>query len=139
MNATGLAEFLNAQRDCRRILLVEDDDNDAFLTTRTLRPLNCEIVRASSAEEAIEALKEQSFHLALIDIRLPGMNGVELSRFISQNFDTQVTILSGSSDSPLVNEALRDGFILLPKPLTLDHVNRLSYGLCTSDTLFLAR
>src|SRR5687767_3119323 len=49
-----------------------------------LEPLDCELVRASSADDALLALLRHDFAAIVLDIRMPGMNGIELAKLIKQ-------------------------------------------------------
>lgn len=62
------------------VILVVDDELDMLqLLKRSLEPdLGCRILTASSGVEALELLSETSLDLALLDIKMPGMDGLEL-------------------------------------------------------------
>jgi DNA-binding NtrC family response regulator len=62
------------------IILVVDDEQDMLhLLKRSLEPdLGCQVLTAASGEEALERLSESAPDLALIDIKMPGMDGMEL-------------------------------------------------------------
>lgn len=60
-----------------KILIVDDDPQLRKSFVRVLENENYEVVNASSAEEGIRALRESEFDLAVLDLRLPGMNGIE--------------------------------------------------------------
>lgn len=64
----------------KEIILVVDDEHDMLqLLKRSLEPdLGCEILTAASGEEALERLAERPVDLALLDIKMPGMDGMEL-------------------------------------------------------------
>jgi DNA-binding NtrC family response regulator len=64
----------------KEIILVVDDEEDMLrLLKRTLEPeMGCRVITASSAESALKILKEQPPDLALIDMKMPKMDGMEL-------------------------------------------------------------
>ena len=64
----------------KEILLIVDDEQDMLqLLKRSLEPdLDCKVMTAASGEEALERLSETAPDLALIDIKMPGMDGMEL-------------------------------------------------------------
>ncbi|MBW1808868.1 MAG: response regulator [Deltaproteobacteria bacterium] len=67
--------------DSYRVLYIEDDENNFFLVRRTLEVLtNVEIVHAATALEGLKLAKECSPDVILMDIQLPGMDGLELTR-----------------------------------------------------------
>ena len=61
-----------------RILIVEDDDLMRELMTKILAGEHYHIFQASSGEEALKLLQEQTIDLVLTDLRLTGMNGLQL-------------------------------------------------------------
>lgn len=130
MNALDIANFLFAQRETRKILLVEDEICDAILAKRALSSLNCEIIHAMSGEEALEL--NGHFALVLVDLKLPGMDGVEVAKEL-RNRGNCVAVLSGSSFGDYVNRALCEGFVILPKPLSLKMFSDVVWGLGMSE------
>jgi len=65
-----------------RILVVEDDATNADMICILLRSWGHEVVLANGGREALAALKDGPFDLLLVDIRMPGMDGTELTREI---------------------------------------------------------
>ena len=63
-----------------RLLVVEDDDIVADAITRALSAARYEVLRVASAEAAQAALADEEFALAIIDVGLPGSNGLSLVR-----------------------------------------------------------
>ena len=67
--------------DGKRILIVDDEYKVAFFLQESLRGLGgYEVMRAETAERALQVCQEQSFDLVVTDFRLPGINGLELMR-----------------------------------------------------------
>ena len=60
-----------------KILVVEDEENMRFLITETLTNKGYEVIESICAEVALEKIKTFNPHLALMDIRLPGISGLE--------------------------------------------------------------
>lgn len=58
-----------------RILLVEDNPVNQLVATDFLESKNCHIVGAANGQEALEILQEQQFHLILMDMQMPVMDG----------------------------------------------------------------
>ena len=61
-----------------KILIVDDETNVRLNYRITLETEGYEIFEAASGEKALEALAERSFHLAVLDMRLPGMDGLTI-------------------------------------------------------------
>lgn len=99
------------------ILIVEDEPAVRSLLTEILSPrFNCASV--DSASEAIRLIESRYFRLALVDLGLPGMSGINLCKLIlNRSPATVVIVVSGSTDSQSVAEAVKagaSGFITKP-------------------------
>lgn len=64
----------------RKILIVEDEDNIAELVAFNLQKNGYKTARAESAEAAFDLLKRENFSLILLDLMLPGMDGLDFCR-----------------------------------------------------------
>jgi CheY-like chemotaxis protein len=62
----------------RRILIVDDEPNVRLNFRTTLETEGYEVFEVGSGEEAVQSLAEHTFALAILDIRMPGMDGLEL-------------------------------------------------------------
>jgi len=96
------------------VSLVEDDTSFSLLLTRALsRSKSIEIISVHpNAEEALRALPRRKPDVVLMDIKLPGMNGIEClrqSRNLSPALLCHVLMLTEYDDSDLVFEALKAG------------------------------
>lgn len=64
------------------ILLVEDNILNQKVVSFNLKKFNYTVTSVRSGTEALEAVKQQSFNLILMDLMLPGMNGYEITQEI---------------------------------------------------------
>jgi DNA-binding response OmpR family regulator len=82
-----------------RVLLLEDDANIVELLSIHLHDLGCEVVAVANGQEGLTAVLEQSFDLVILDLMLPGMNGMDVCRRIRQtDRHTPILILSAKSE-----------------------------------------
>jgi len=82
-----------------RVLLLEDDANIVELLSIHLHDLGCEVVAVANGQEGLTAALEQSFDLVILDLMLPGMNGMDVCRRIRQtDRHTPILILSAKSE-----------------------------------------
>ncbi|MDB5495919.1 MAG: sensor histidine kinase/response regulator [Phenylobacterium sp.] len=65
-----------------RILIVDDDERNAFAAVQALEELGHELVTAKSGEEALKRLLTEEFAVILLDLHMPGMDGYETAEFI---------------------------------------------------------
>jgi two-component system cell cycle response regulator DivK len=105
------------------ILIVEDNDKNLKLVRDVLRVKGYATLEATTAEDGIRIAVEQSPDLILMDIQLPGMNGIEALRVLRANPATAgirviaVTASVMQQDRSQITEAGFDGY--LGKPLDL--------------------
>ncbi len=103
----------NNTRNCERGILLVDDYLGILRTLETLinsdSELNVSAV-ASNVGQALEAIENQSFDLAVVDIALGSANGLELIEvMMSQCPDMPVVIFSSHDELPFVKHAFRSG------------------------------
>lgn len=63
----------------------------------------------SSAEEALEILKTNTIHVVITDIKLPGMNGLELTDLIKNSYDADVIVITGYTGDYSYEQAINKG------------------------------
>ncbi len=100
-------------------ILLADDDRLILATLGAgLRNANYEVLEATSGEEAIRVCEARQPALAILDVRMPGMSGVEAAQVIRQNAKVPVMFLSAYSDPEVVREAVAEGALgYLLKPI----------------------
>lgn len=72
------------------ILIVDAVDINSRLLKRILKPLNVNIIQAISGEEVLLKIQGQDIALALIDISMPGMDGIELVNIIRKDKSSEI-------------------------------------------------
>lgn len=105
-------------------LLIIDDEEQIRNLLKDLLGTVYDCSTASSAEEALSALSEDTFDLVISDIDMGRMSGLELvPRVHSLSPDTVVVMISGNQDIEFAIQALRVGaFDYITKPIDLRHV-----------------
>jgi len=105
-----------------KVLLV--DDEKEFLETLAMRLKNrgLKVSAAETGEMAVEKVQEESFDAILLDLAMPGMDGIEtLKRLRELNPDSQVILLTGQATIKKATEAMRLGALdLLEKPADIE-------------------
>jgi CheY-like chemotaxis protein len=105
-----------------RILVVDDEVSFLRTLATALRTSGFETIIASDAEMALALLRSLRPDAMLIDVQLPGINGVELARRIKEDETHRgvpVILMSAYGKPP----EHANGFI--PKPFDLDHIDQL--------------
>jgi two-component system, NtrC family, nitrogen regulation response regulator NtrX len=109
----------------RQTILVVDDEKNIRRTLRmVLETEGYEVSEAESAEDALKLLEAEPVDLAVLDVRLPGMDGLTLlSRARELWRDLPVIVISGHADTPDVVEAMKRGALdFFSKPVDRDRV-----------------
>jgi two-component system chemotaxis response regulator CheB len=122
-----------------RVLIVEDSSVVAQLLRQIVGadPRFEIVATVPSAEEALALLRRQSADVISLDIRLPGMNGLEATRQIMRNAPTPIVVCSASVESDELNitmNALRAGALaVVEKPVgsTRADYERIAGTYCT--------
>lgn len=106
------------------ILLVDDDAAFRNVMAGELRRLGHEIVTAASGEEAVARVEQWEPEVVLLDLRLPGMDGLETLKAIrGRNPSIEVVMLTGHGSIDSAIESIRDGaFDYVTKPCPLDEI-----------------
>ncbi|MFA6541935.1 MAG: sigma-54 dependent transcriptional regulator [Bacteroidota bacterium] len=106
-------------------ILVADDEID-FRTTleSVLTDDGHTVITAEDGAAAINVLQENYFDLALLDVHMPRVDGIEVLKFIKEHYiDTQVIILTGVDDVRMAVECMKNGaFYYLTKPYSVEEL-----------------
>lgn len=107
-----------------RILVVDDEPSHLITLSANLELEGIEIATAENAQEALREIERQQFDLVLSDVKMPGMNGVDLFREIRRlRPGMPVILMTGFAFESLLEEAMREGaFAILPKPFDIEQV-----------------
>ena len=107
-----------------RVLVVDDDAVLRRLITDQTALMGFDSTAAASGEEALEAISKSDFDVVLLDIRMPGLSGLDALREIRRTEDApEVIMLTADTSLPTGLEAMRLGaYDYLTKPSTLDEI-----------------
>jgi two-component system NtrC family response regulator len=106
--------------EARQIKLLIVDDDSAFLDTiaERLGMRDFDVTTAAEGPAAIQAAKSAQFDVAILDLRMPGMDGMELLQILKQNHKfLEVIMLTGHASAETETEAAQLGaFSYIEKP-----------------------
>lgn len=110
-----------------RVLVVDDQEEVRRVLAETLTAWEHQVTAVGSGPEALECLKHQLFDAALVDIRMPGMDGLALLREIKRHDPSiEVVMITGHPEVSTAVQALKDGaYDYLTKPFNPDEARRL--------------
>ena len=105
-----------------RVLLVDDEKEYIETLAMRLETRGLRVDVAESGETALEKFREKSFDAVVLDLAMPGMDGIEtLKRLRELNPDSQVLLLTGRATVKKATEAMRLGALdLLEKPVDIE-------------------
>lgn len=111
-----------------KVLLVEDNLFNAEIMIEQLTDANYEVTHAKSGVEAIEILKKNEFHIVLMDIEMPKMDGFETMKMINELNITEASVIAISAHN-LVSEkekAIKNGMKdYLCKPVSIQSLDKV--------------
>lgn len=113
----------------QKCILVVDDDAMNLRRTKIILEKQYRVVLAESGEKALEKLESNEIDLILLDIEMPGMNGMETFEHIKERYDgIPVIFLTASGYEDDVKSAIRLGAVnYLKKPfLPQELINRIA-------------
>ncbi len=113
---------LKTQLAGARILVVDDEPVIREFVATALGNQGCQVDTAARAEEALGKIRGQEYHLLLVDVKMPGMSGVQLYRRIRQidrSLACRMIFITGDVISPETDRFLaRTECLSLAKPFT---------------------
>lgn len=106
------------------ILLVDDEEIVQRSLSRFLRLYGYEVKCVQGGKEALQYIQERPVGLVLSDIRMPGIDGIELVQAIGlRQPGTPVVLMTGLGDEEVATEAFRSGaFDYIQKPMDLEQL-----------------
>ncbi|MEW5722255.1 MAG: response regulator [Thermodesulfobacteriota bacterium] len=107
-----------------KIMLVDDEDRFLAATEKVLRRLDIEVLTARSGNEALDLLSRHEVHVVILDVKMPGLDGVTTLREIKRLHPlVEVIMLTGHATIESAIEGLKSGaFDYLMKPTDIEEL-----------------
>ena len=104
-----------------KIMVVDDEEGMRLTLEGIIEDEGYEVIGVEDGYQAIELAKETDFGLIFLDVKMPGINGVETYKEIKKiRPDTIVVIMTGFSVEDLVKEAIEEGaYAVIYKPFDM--------------------
>jgi diguanylate cyclase (GGDEF)-like protein len=108
-----------------RVLIVDDEQETLDLIEEYLIGRDFDVTTTMSGEQAVAIVQKDLFHIAIVDLHLPGMTGAELLKSIkSIRSDVQVVMITGYGTIRDAVECMKLGASdFITKPILLDHLH----------------
>jgi DNA-binding response OmpR family regulator len=109
-----------------RVLVVDDEPDAVELLQEYLTGKGYEVITACNGEQALERVKADRPHLILLDVRMPGMSGLDVLREVRQiDKEVGVIMVTAVSEEDTGRQAMTLGaFDYVVKPLDLAYLER---------------
>ena len=116
------------------ILLAEDDDIGRLYLTTLLKRQNWYVDEASDGLEALELFKRNSYQIVLMDVSMPGVDGIQASRQIREiNSDIPILVITAHGEGELQEDFQEAGISdVLRKPIYDEFLLNKIQSLCLS-------
>lgn len=82
-----------------KVLLIEDNKSNAYIAKAYCQKYNLNVEWATSAKAGIERILEKSFDLILMDNQMPGMSGIEATKYIREELKLTIPIYAYTADA----------------------------------------
>jgi DNA-binding NtrC family response regulator len=93
-----------------KLMLVDDEERFLTTTSKLISRKGYQVVTAVSGAEAIEKLLTESVHVVILDVKMPGMDGIETLKAIKSRFPlVEVIMLTGHATVETAVEGLKSG------------------------------
>ncbi len=120
--------------EVRTVYLIDDDASVRRGLGRLLKSAGYDVVSCDTAEAFLALMSYRTPSCVLLDIRMPGMTGLELQRALRDDSHPPIILLSGHVDAATAERAMSEGAVaVLAKPVDFDTlVSAIELGLSRS-------
>jgi CheY-like chemotaxis protein len=110
-----------------RVLIVDDERNIRLTLSRSLESLGVQIENAVNGEEALQKLQEDEFGLLLLDLKMPGIDGMDVLHHVQERWPkTRVIVITAHGTIDSAVEAMKVGAVdFIQKPFSPAEIREL--------------
>lgn len=107
-----------------KMMLVDDEERFLSTTRKLLEKKDYDVLTATSGGEALELLRANRVHVVILDVKMPGMDGVATLREIKRQFPmVEVIMLTGHATVDSAVEGMKSGAVdYLMKPADIEDI-----------------
>lgn len=108
----------------KRVLIVDDEEGYRKVLSNSLTDLGYETKAVNNGFEALEEIKRRRYSIILLDVQMPGMDGIELLDQLQRiRFISHIVIITAYTGEDIVREAIRKGAKkVITKPFSIDDI-----------------
>lgn len=121
---TIMHRITNIQSQGIKVLLVDDEEEYVYVLSNRLGKRNVDVTKAYNGSEAIQVLRKQDFHVAVVDLKMENIDGIELLKiFKKMDPEMAVIMLTGHGSEKTARQSIELGaFDYLTKPCELEEL-----------------
>lgn len=110
-----------------KVLLVDDEEEFVETLAERMRSRDMEVATSNSGGEALELIDNEPYDVVVLDLQMPGMDGIEvLERIKQRQPDIQVVLLTGHATVEKGVEAMKRGALeFLEKPIDISALSEI--------------
>lgn len=123
--------------DKKSILVIDDEKNIRFTIKQSLANLDLDIEDAINGEEALQKIDEKEYKLLLLDLKMPGIDGMQVLRIAAEKWpDIKVIIITAYGTIDAAVEAMKLGAVdFLQKPFSPAEIRHLVEAVLFRDSM----
>jgi signal transduction histidine kinase/FixJ family two-component response regulator len=117
---------MNNKPDITKVIVVDDEEHIRSNCSRALEKIGINTDTAESAEKCLDMVKSGEYKVALLDIGLPGMDGIELLGVLKENYP-QLEVIMMTGDATIENavDAMKSGaYDFITKPFEIHEIRK---------------
>ena len=114
----------NRGSDPIRLLLIDDEKDFVNILSKRIKRRNIDVAKAFSGAEAIQAMRSQEFDVAVLDLKMEDMDGIEVLKMLKiMDPKLAVIMLTGHGSAEAAEQGIKLGaFDYLTKPCDLEEL-----------------
>ncbi len=118
-----------------RLLLVDDEEGYVNVLANRLGKRNFQVTKAFSGKDAIRAVRGEDFDVAILDLKMEDMDGIEVLKIFNQmGLSMKIIMLTGHGSQEAAREGLKLGaYDYLTKPCELTDLIKKIYEACQAQ------
>jgi len=115
---------MNSRTESFNILVIDDEKDIRDGVERILTRMDLNVLKASQGDEGLDILKKETISIVLLDMKMPGMDGMEVLRLIRELDESiLVIVITGFATVETAIEAMKRGaYDFIPKPFEPDQL-----------------
>jgi len=124
----------------KKVLVIDDQAGIRALMTEVFTALGIEVLEAKNGSEGLETMDRRQPDMILLDMKMPGLSGIETLRLIrAKNYAVPIILVTAYQENDIIVEAERLGVTArLVKPFDIEELKRIARLVINCDTFLVA-